>query len=86
MWECAFLIYQRLSYTFSTTIILNKYMDPTNKKVIGKFKDEVAGMPIKLTKDDCSAKKQKNLSFVLITMVALHWVLYMTKIEPLRFC
>ena len=23
------------------------YFDPTNKKVIGKFKDEAAGMPIK---------------------------------------
>lgn len=62
MWECAFLIYQRLSYTFSTTIILNKYMDPTNKKVIGKFKDDVAGMPIKLTKDDCGAKKKRILA------------------------
>lgn len=35
-------------------------MDPTNKKVIGKFKDEVAGMPIKLTKDDCGAKKKES--------------------------
>ena len=37
-------------------------------------------------RSDCGAKKKKNLSFALITMVALHWVLYMTKIEPLRFC
>ena len=36
-------------------------------------------------RSDWGAKK-RNLSFALITMVALHGVLYMTKIEPLRFC